>query len=1049
MFIRRKAPVLIDRVLISALVLVAATSAARDYEDFALPRKVPKAVAGESKFAFSSSRVQFRGRSRLKEPGVDAREYLFAREQFLAEKRDQAIKLLRQELDSGGKSNRDNVLLRLGQLYAEKYMELSFREHELYARESEEFQARKDKPTSAKPPELDNSRSKKYLGDSVGLFKSLEKQYPKHPKMDEIVYFIGFVESELGKPETGVKYLERVIRQYPRSQKFEEAVIYLADHLFEKQRYRDSYAKYSILVARPRSDLHHYARYKMAWCELNTTESRKALGSMKLLVDSLRDNEDKAKFNLREQALKDLVLFFAEAEAVEDATSYFTDRIGREKALENLKLIADILRSKARDAAAVRAYGRLLKEYPDSLEAPQMELGMFESLVRLGKTGAAVERLAAAVERYGASSDWARGLPEEKRQGLKAVLATLQTEAEKAALLQHQSAQKSQNKQAYVYALRLYDALVKGFPDHPGRKNISFYRGEILFQQGKWLESADSYMDAAKIAPKDKVTDESVYNALLALEKLTERNNSLERFSKDQQKTVGTERQEIPAGEKRFIEVAEYYLREYPRGQRVVDVRFRIGSIYYRYHHFDEALDRFKELATKHPGHRAATTSAHISLDILNIQKKYDAMNELAGVFAATRGLGDAAFRKEMAQIATEVGFKRVEALEGEQKWKEAAEAYVRIYRADPGGALAEKALYNAHVGYEKAGEWGRAAETSKLFVEKFPKSEFTRRLVLARGKAAEKVYDLDLAFSVYRDYWRRYPKEKDARSALFNAAVFAEVLEKTKEAISLYEDYLKGPVTQDERGTIWLSLAKLHRKAGAWDKSNLYYRRLMREAPSTGAKIELLAEMVRQHERAGRKKEREELLKEIRWMADKGTKLDGQGVSYVAEARFSALDGQRKKYQEVILRFPPEDLLYLMKRKTRLLSKLADAYDQVIDLGVPDWGVAALNDKAEAYEHFVTAYRAVVIPKSIKGDLRTETEASLKKIDETQVKPLEAKAAEVRKACLERAAQFRVANDYAARCRVRGKPDDGPRGLWPAPNYWSIRVPSNEVASR
>ena len=109
-------------------------------------------------------------------------------------------------------------------------------------------------------------------------------------------------------------------------------------------------------------------------------------------------------------------------------------------------------------------------------------------------------------------------------------------------------------------------------------------------------------MEAAKIPPKDKVTDESVYDALLALDRLTAKKETLERYSKEEQKTVDQTPQEIGSDEKRFIEVGEYYLREYPKGDRVVDVRFRIAAIYYHYHHFDESLAMFKDIALQHPG---------------------------------------------------------------------------------------------------------------------------------------------------------------------------------------------------------------------------------------------------------------------------------------------------------------------------------------------------------------------------------------------------------------------------------------------------------------
>ncbi len=607
------------------------------YENFSLPQSGGNRIANEAGMNFQSGKVNVHGtNARYAERTVDHKEYLFAKQAFVSEKRDEAIKLIRQELDAGFKRNRDNMLLRLGQLYAEKYMELSYHENDFYTRQL--LEQEKNKAKDKRVPKLDSSRSQQYLKQALSLFYQLEREYPRHAKMDEVIFFIGFVELESGNNKKGVSYLERVVKKYPKSRKFDEAVIYLGDHYFDNHKFKDAIAKYHILEHRTDSSLKDYARYKLAWCYLNTAQQRKGLNDMKAVVADLAGNDDKAKFNLREQALRDLVIFFAEAEAVEEADHYFMDKLGREKATQNLKLMADILRSKARDAAAVRAYKRVLEENPNSPDAPAIYVGLFESSSRSGQANGAVDSLVIAMEKFGETSGWLKGVPPERLKEAKAGQDELQIQGMKAALFFHQSAQKSSNKGSYQHALKLYGALLDYFPNHPDKKKIAFYRGDILFNQGKWVDSANSYMAAAQVPPKDKVTDESIYNALLALDHLTQKSATIERYSKEDQKKVDMSPMAIPAGELRFIEVANYYLKEYPTGDKVIDVKFRVASIYYRYHHFDEAIVGFKEIALSNPKHRSAPTAAHLVLDIFNIKTDYETLNATALIFANTPG---------------------------------------------------------------------------------------------------------------------------------------------------------------------------------------------------------------------------------------------------------------------------------------------------------------------------------------------------------------------------------------------------------------------------
>jgi tetratricopeptide (TPR) repeat protein len=1038
-------------------VLVGVATAARDtgpYRNFELPKVNSTGPDGHGKL-YVSQRISLKNEVRQKTSRVDAKKFLFAKEAFLAEKREEAIKLLRQQMDSGLNVNRENMVLRLGQLYAEKYMELSYQETEVYTAKLQEYEAKKAAGTKAAAPVADNSRSKKYLKDALKLFYELERKFPNHPKIDEIIFFIGFVEMEGGNRTKGAKYLERVIQKYPKSRKFEEAVIYLGDYYFDRSDFKAAQAKFSILVRQKESPMHHYAVYKMAWCELNQMHADRAVREMKQLVKDLEGEKDPAKFNLREQAIRDLVVFYGDAGNIDDAMEFFSDTVGRDKAVQNLRLIADILRNKAHDAEAIRAYQRLMKEMPDSPEAPLIQLGIYESLQRMDKTGQAVESLVWALEHYGPKSDWADDYRGDKAE-LQSMLKTLQDEGSKAAFFYHASAQKGSNKTLYTYALNLYSALLSSFPEHPEKKKFLFYRAEVLYGQKKWLEAANSYMDASKVMPKDKLNDEAVYNALLALDELTAKVDKIERYTEEQQKKVDLTPRDIPEGEQRFIEIAQYYLQEYPKGARVVDVQYRIAAIYYRYHHFDKAVALFQKIALEHPKHRSGTTAAYIALDVLNMQKQYDKLDEMARLFARTPGLGDKKFQGQMKEISGQIGFKQVEKLEAQNKWKEAGETYAGIYQNDPASPLAEKALYNALVSFEKAGETAKAQDLTRKFIAKYPKSQYTEPLVLSMAKNAEKLYEFDEAQRLYYDFAKNHPKSKEARKALYNSAVFAELLEKNASAIERYNEYLKGGrVSGEEARAIQVSLAALHRRSGNWDAFRKTYAQMVRDTPKVEEKLALLGELARQYDAAGRQADKSDTANQIRSVfasSGKSTKNIGVAAEFIAEAAFRNVQPQRRKYEETEIRFPVSDLVYLVGLKQRRLKNLGTAYDQVIELGVPEWGVASLHDKAQAFASYGAAFRKVQIPGKLKDDERKEAELGLKKLESEIVAPLDKQADEIFKLCAAKAAEFHVATDYAARCRSRVKAEamveitgqfPNPGVYSESPRVWDKSIPS------
>ncbi len=1054
MSIQLKVPVFVKGLCFKGMFVSCSLLFAADYKNFDLPSAKPAELAAIS---YTSSRVSLKGSGvRFKDPGVNATSYVTEKEVFVAEKRDEAIKILRTQLDAGLAANRDNLLLRLGQLYAEKYMELSYRENEVFSQVlklGETRQAEGSRPNEAAvvAPRLDNSRSQRYLKDALTVFNTLEKEYPNHPKIDEVDFFIGFVELEQGGERRGVRYLERVVQRYSKSRKFDEALVHLGDYYFEKHKLSEAIARFRALSQRRESPLYHYALYKLAWCDLNQGRARDGLNNLKKLVGELAGVQEPAKFNLRNQTLKDMVVFFVEVEAVDEAISFYRGAVGTEVAAENIKLIADMLRAKARDESAVRAYLRVLEFFGDSLEAPRAEMAIFESSLRLGRIEKGVERYSKAVARYAPESKWAKKYSEQPA-GLLAVHTELAAQTEKAALYFHQSAQKSSNKTSYRYALLLYDAILKHFPSQSSLKKIAFYRAEILFNQSKWLEASDGYMQVAKIEPKDKLSDESVYNALLALDRLTAKAENLSRYSKEQQKTLDMTQEPIPVHEQRFLEIGEYYLSEYPQGERVVDVRFRMAAIYYRHNYFAPALEIFQKVAVLSPKHRSATTAAHLVLDIYNIQKNYPKLNEVAAQFASIKDLGDAEFKREVEQILAQITFKGIEGYEKQSLWAEAAQAYWEFYSKNPKTDLGGDALYNALIAYERLNDSDKITELSRLFLKKFPDHQYSKRVMLVSAKLAERTYDVETALNVYEEFYRKYPQDPEAHKALFNAAVFSELIEKNSKALELYGRYLKDEkVSVEESRSIRLSLAKIHRRMGSWEKVNRIYRELSKEATSPEDRLAFLGELARSYEKGGKLGEKEALLKEMTKEYENNKRMrTGPGVQYVAEAKFRELQKIREKFEMVKLRFPPEDLIYLLRKKQRLLGQLVKGYDKVVEIGVPEWGVAALYEKSRCFANFVETYRAVKVPDRYKDAEKAEAAKAIADIDSQLVKPIESKTEEALKVCVSRASQFHVAGEYAEKCRslVAGEAFR-PLGVVPRPSYWSTRWPQEEGVAR
>ncbi len=1047
MYTLQKAHVLTKIITLIFITTFSVSYGRSSYENYELPKK--KGTIPLLQGDYKTSKFDIKRKSETVKPSYNHQKFLAEKEAFLTEKRDEAIKLLRQQIAVGYTQNLPNMLLRLGQLYTEKYTELSYYEHEIYSAKLKAYEKLKAKNPKALPPKFDTSRSRAYLKDALKIFHNLEKKYSRHPKMDEIVFFIGFVELELGNKKKGVSYLERLIKNYPFSKKFDEAVISLGDYYFDLHLFKEAASKFELLLKRKNINLSYYARYKLAWCHLNTQRKKHALNEMKNLILELKESAEKEVFNLKGQALKDLIIFYGEVGSSEDAFNFFSKEEGKKTAIQNLKLIGDILRSKAYDIKAIEAYNLFLAQSPNDLEAPYVEMGIFDCLTRLGRYEDAAKQMNRMMVRFGPNSEFAKNYPLEKKEVMEDIISNIEKESFKMATFHHSAAQKGKNKAHYNYALYLYDSILKTFPNHKERKKLTFYKGEILFNQKKWLEASSNYLECFKIAPKDTLSHEALYNALISLDNLTYRESKLERIKGD---SADIEKRDIPQAEKKFIEIAQTYLSEYPNSAKAIDIKFRIASIYYQYRHYDKAKDAFFEIATNYPKHKGAVSSAHIVLDIYNMEKKYDELSSTAMKFSSIRGLGDKRFKDEMAKLISEVRFKKIEFLEKNNEWEKAAMAYFDVYKSNPGGPLAEKSLYNSIVSFEKANNMDKTEEVIKLFIKKYPSSPYTEKYFLKLAINAEVSYEFDTAYKLYNDFYKKFPSSKEAKKALYNAALFAEITERNELALKLYREYLRvANPTKNEKEAILLSEAKLLRKIGNFREMNLIYRKLAKESGSEKQKYNFIAELANQYERLGKHKEKEAIANELYYAyLSSPQKLPEKALPYVAQVFFKKITPKRESYYKIQLRFPPQDLVYLLKLKQKKLISLDKAYDEVINLGVPSVGVAALYEKSVANSHLVESFRQVKIPSKYKGESLTELKKELDVIDNSVIKPIETVSKEVLSACVKKASEYYVDNEYAEKCHSMYYKTDGPfirEPLIPKTAYWSLLPSDLEVA--
>ncbi len=470
-----------------------------------------------------------------------------------------------------------------------------------------------------------------------------------------------------------------------------------------------------------------------------------------------------------------------------------------------------------------------------------------------------------------------------------------------------------------------------------------------------------------------------------------------------------------------------------------MEIAFKAANIYYRYNHFDEAVQRFSEIALDHPdykfenGEKAGEVAANLVLDSYNLQKDFAKVNEWARKFYANDKLAVGKFRDDLSKLIEQSSFALVAQLEEKKQFAKAAEAYLNFVKDFPATNIADQALYNASVDYFKAKMLDKSIEVRQALISKYPRSRFVPDSIYANAEAQEAVGDFEQAATTYELYVKGYerslsekgagkakPKkggkkgaeddkaavqkwdEGKAQIALFNAATYREGLGQLKQALKNREHYLElWPKTKDAE-QIFLSIVTLHEKSGAYGKAlkmledyerdniprhnkfltaegrivNIYENKLKRAKDTSRLYTRILERY-------------EELPKRVQ------KELEPTAVAPVAQAHYLSVEPDWREYLRLKLTWgrpaSPEKFKASIADKSRALDVVQKKYIQTVSFGAPQPAICALHRIGLAYHEFADKIANAPMPPG----LDEETEMAIRAEFDTQAQPLKAKATE------------------------------------------------------
>lgn len=171
-----------------------------------------------------------------------------------------------------------------------------------------------------------------YLEQSIKTFIQVERDHGNNPKMDIVTFSIAYNYGELKRVDDAFRYYNKLVQKYPNSDLVGDARLSMAEILFDKRNFKDSLFQLKEIVKAEHPRLKNFALYKMAWTYYNMGDLASGMHSLEKVIDGVNQAQgvQRARLELRKEALNDLVLFFAEnTEYNSSQASEYFERIAK------------------------------------------------------------------------------------------------------------------------------------------------------------------------------------------------------------------------------------------------------------------------------------------------------------------------------------------------------------------------------------------------------------------------------------------------------------------------------------------------------------------------------------------------------------------------------------------------------------------------------------------------------------------------------------------------------------------------------------------------
>jgi tetratricopeptide (TPR) repeat protein len=968
-------------------------------------------------------------------------------------KRMESIQRLKELLNSGPEGDtKAEMMMRLADLYFQqgKYLYLG----EMAAFDKAYDACFNTQGCDAEHMVANNSGSREWQDKSIKLYQAILANYPRYARADQATFFLGSAQWDTNQKDDAVEAFKRLVKLYPQSEMVPDAYVLIGEYFFDQNNAYAALSAYQKAAAYKDHPKWAFASYKLAWCYYNVGEYQTAIDTLKSVVSfsmaksaaaAADPGAVKGNLALEEEALKDLVRVFADADQIDEAYSYFTS-LGKKDLIRSVLVrLASTAFEQGKFDKAVDMYRRLILDDPTNKGNPEYQFQIIQCYRKTAQNDLVIQEVNKLLSDYNPTSSWAQANaanPEAVKDADEKIEETLRRTA-----VDYHNEAKTLEKGRHPSAASVYE-LARGanktyldhYPKSEHAYDVRYAYGELLYHVKDFAGAFDQYMAVVDMNPqgdKSKFCGESAIFAAEEQVKLEGGAAATGTVTVDVKQMQ--EPQPLSAWEQRLVDACKKYATLWPGDKKVQNIIYKSAYLLYNKYRFPEAAEQFNAVIKIDPSSSAAEQAANLVLDSFVIRKDYANLKTNAKLYYDQQGLGSQKFKDDVYKIYQNASFKLIEVTYDKDKDAgKAADSFVAFYNEFPNADVGAQALNNASVYYTQVDRVGDAMNVRHILIDdpKYgPKTKYYYDQISALGYEYEQIADFGNAATYYEKMWSLYPAEKtkaqkekpdsvaamDAKAAdaIYSAAVLRNGNGQWEQAITNYNQFIAAFPADSRVPDVLLTIGKVYEDHEKWTEAGNVFLGFYTKPPATAPQD--FVYFARLHyglalEKTGQAPKATKLYEETVALWKKGGETKGPESEFVAEMMFKLAQPTLDSYMAMQVtsqkgasrKIEDKSLLDSLNKKTQALLKVTDLYQQVVNTGAGEWGLAALVQLGRAYENMGDALKNSDRPSYLNASQLEMYNMGL----EDRVYPQTEKAAEAYKLALQKSYELTLYNE-------------------------------------